>query len=97
MEQIESIKLVNNSVVSAIDKLNVKDGDTLIFYIRTDENGDYAVPADVCMNCCDFIQKFLNENYNNVKFMMIPDGIRYDNENSNRSCLVQKGKNNVEK
>jgi hypothetical protein len=55
MEQIESIKLVNNSVISAIDKLNVKDGDTLIFYIRTDENGDYAVPADVCMNCCDFI------------------------------------------
>ena len=83
MEQIESIKLVNNSVISAIDKLNVKDGDTLVFYIRTDENGDYAVPIDVCMNCHNFIQKFLNENYNNVKFLMIPDGIRYDNGEGN--------------
>lgn len=83
MEQIESIKLVNNSVVSAIDKLNVKDGDTLIFYIRMDENGDYAAPADVCMNCCVFIQRFLKENYNNVKFLMIPDGIRYDNGEGN--------------
>lgn len=79
MEQIETIKLVNNSVISAIDKLNVKDGDKLIFYIRLNENGDYLVSFDECKKCHDFIQKFLNENYNNVKFIMIPDGIRYDN------------------
>lgn len=79
MEQIETIKLVNNSIISAIDKLDVKDGDTLIFYIRTGENGDFAVSFDECQRCADLIQKFLNQNYNNVKFMMIPDGIRYDN------------------
>lgn len=77
--KIETIALVNNSIISAIDKLDVKDGDTLVFYMRTDENGDIIPPIDQVQKCHDFIQKFLNQNYNNVKFMMIPDGIRYDN------------------
>ena len=84
MKQVETIELVNNSIISAVDKLNVTDGDTLIFYIRTDENGDYKVPYDVIQTNANFIQKFLNQNFNNVKFMMIPDGIRYDNGDSNR-------------
>ena len=79
MPLIETISLINNSVISAIDKLNVKDGDTLVFYIRTDENGDYMVSADELQKFHSFIQKFLNQNFNNVKFMMFPDGIRYDN------------------
>lgn len=79
MPLVESINLVNNSVISAIDKLDVKDGDTLVFYIKTDENGDYLISADKIQKFYNFIQKFLNQNFNNVKFMMIPDGIRYDN------------------
>ena len=79
MPLVESINLVNNSVISAIDRLNVKDGDTLIFYIRIDENGRFVIPDEELLQIHDFIQKFLNQNFNNVKFMMIPDGIRYDN------------------
>lgn len=79
MEQIESISLVNNSIISAIDKLNIKDGDTLIFHIRLNENGDYLVSTETLQICYEFIQGFLNLNYNNVKFIMIPDGVRYDN------------------
>lgn len=79
MPLIETISLINNSVISAIDKLNVKDGDTLVFYVKTDENGDYLIPADEIQKFYNFIQKFLNQNFNNVKFMMIPDGIKYDN------------------
>lgn len=84
MEQIESISLVNNSIISAIDKLNVKDGDKLIFYIKTDENGDPKISFDKIKQCHDFIQNFLNLNYKNVSFIMIPDGIRYDNGDSKR-------------
>ena len=75
MKQIETISLVNNSIISAIDKLNVTDGDTLVFYIRTDENGNIIPAMDVCQKCQNFIQKFLNQNYNNVKFVMVPDNI----------------------
>jgi len=46
MPLVESINLVNNSVISAIDKLHPQDGDTLVFYLRTDENGDIKVPFD---------------------------------------------------
>ena len=97
MPLVESINLVNNSVISAIDRLNVKDGDTLVFYIKTDENGDYLIPTNEIQKFYNFIQKFVNQNFNNVKLLMIPEGIRYDNRDSNRSCLVQKGENNVEK
>ena len=79
MELVESINLVNNSIISAIDKLHPESGDLLIFYLRMDENGDIKIPFDEVQHCGKFIQKFLNQNYNNVKFMMIPDGIRYDN------------------
>lgn len=79
MELVESINLVNNSVISAIDKLNVKDGDKLIFRIRLDENGDYLVTVEELQICYEFIQNFLNLNYKDVDFIMIPDGIRYDN------------------
>ena len=79
MPLVESINLVNNSVISAIDKLHPQDGDMLVFYLRTDENGDIRVPFDEVQHYAKFIQKFLNQNFNNVKFMMIPDGIRYDN------------------
>ena len=79
MELVESINLVNNSVISAIDKLNVKDGDKLIFRIRLGENGDYLVPTDKLKICYEFIQNFLNQNYKNIDFIMIPDGMRYDN------------------
>lgn len=79
MELVESINLVNNSVISAIDKLNVKDGDKLIFRIRLNENGEYLVSAETLQICYEFIQNFLNLNYKNVDFIMIPDGIRYDN------------------
>ena len=81
MEQIETIKLVNNSVISAIDKLHPKSGDLLTFYLRTDENGDIKAPFDEVLHCIKFIQKFLNQNYDNVKFMIIPDGIKYGNGN----------------
>lgn len=74
--KIETIALVNNSIISAIDKLEVKDGDTLVFHMRTDENGDIIPAVDVCQKCYDFIKNFLNLNYNNVKFMMIPDNIQ---------------------
>lgn len=80
MELVESISLINNSIISAVDKLHPQDGDMLVFYLRTDENGDIKTPFDEVQHCTQFIQKFLNQNYNNVKFMMIPDGIRYDNE-----------------
>lgn len=79
MELVESINLINNSIISAIDKLHPESGDLLTFYLRTDENGDIKVPFDEVQHCAEFIQKFLNQNYNNVKFMIIPDGIRYDN------------------
>lgn len=79
MELVESINLVNNSIISAIDKLNVKDGDKLIFRIRLDENGDYLVTAEELEICYEFIQHFLNFNYKDVDFIMIPDGMRYDN------------------
>lgn len=79
MPLVESINLVNNSVISAIDKLHLQDGDMLVFYLRTDENGDIRVPFDEVQYYAKFIQKFLNQNFNNVKFMMIPDGVRYDN------------------
>ena len=80
MSLIESINLVNNSVISAIDKLNVKDGDDLIFYIKTDEEGNFLVPASEIQKFHDFIQKFLNQNFNNVHFLMIPDKIKMDKE-----------------
>lgn len=76
MQKIETINLVNNSIISAIDKLNVKDGDKLIFRIRLDENGDYLVSAEELQICYDFVQNFLNLNYKDVDFIMIPDGIR---------------------
>lgn len=79
MKQIETINLVNNSIISAIDKLNVKDGDKLIFRIRLDENGDYLLTYDKLQETYDFIQNFLNLNYKDVDFILIPDGIRYDN------------------
>lgn len=79
MPLIESINLVNNSVISAIDKLHPQDGDLLLFYLRTDENGNTSVSLDEAQYYAKFIQKFLNQNFNNVKFMMIPYGIRYDN------------------
>ena len=84
MEQFETISLVNNSIISAVDKLHPQDGDMLIFYLRTNENGDIKIPFDEVEKCGEFIQKFLNQNYNNVNFMMIPDSIRYDNGDSNR-------------
>lgn len=80
MELVESINLVNNSVISAIDKLNVKDGDKLIFHIRLSENGEYLVSAETLQICYEFIQNFLNLNYKNVDFIMVPDGFRYDND-----------------
>lgn len=55
MPLVESINLVNNSVISAIDRLNVKDGDDLIFYIRTDENGDFLIPENEIQKFYDFI------------------------------------------
>ena len=79
MKQIETIGLVNNSIISAIDKIHPEKGDLLTFYLRTDENGDIKTPLDEVQYCAKFIQKFLNQNYNDVKFIMIPDGIRYDN------------------
>lgn len=84
MEQVETVTLINNSMISAIDKLKVADGDNLIFYFRTDGNGNPRMPLDEIKKCYDFIQNFLNQNFNNVDFMMIPDGIRYDNGDSNR-------------
>ena len=84
MKQIETINLVNNSIISAIDKLNVKDGDRLIFRIRLDENGNYLLSCDKLQEAYDFIQNFLNLNYKGVDFILIPDGIRYDNGDSNR-------------
>lgn len=85
MQKIETIKLVNNSIISAIDKLHPESGDLLTFYLRTDENGDIKIPFDEVQHCGEFIQKFLNQNYNNVKFIMIPDGIRYDNGDVRRA------------
>lgn len=79
MPLVESINLVNNSVISAIDRLNVKDGDTLVFYIKTDENGDYIIPVSEIQKFYNFIQKFVIQNFNNVKLLMVPEGIRYDN------------------
>lgn len=79
MPLVERINLVDNSVISAIDRLNVKDGDTLVFYIKMDENGDYLIPVDKCQKFYNFIQKFVNQNFNNVKLLMIPEEIRYDN------------------
>jgi len=55
MPLVESINLVNNSVISAIDNLNVKDGDDLIFYIKTDEKGNFLVPASEIQKFYDFI------------------------------------------
>ena len=79
MQKIETIKLVNNSIISAIDKLNVKDGDRLIFYIRLDENtGDYKMPYDEVQRTYELIKNFLNLNYKNVDFIMIPDGVKYN-------------------
>ena len=80
MPLVESISLINNSAISAIDKLNVKDGDDLIFYIRTDENGDFLVPFDEIQKFHDFIQRFLNQNFNDVHFLMIPDKIKMNKE-----------------
>lgn len=90
MELVESINLVNNSIISAIDKLNVKDGDKLIFRIRLDENGDYLVTAEELQICYEFIQHFLNFNYKDVDFIMIPDGIRYDNGDNNFGLKMDK-------
>jgi len=55
MPLVERINLVDNSVISAIDRLNVKDGDTLVFYIKMDENGDYLIPVDKCQKFYNFI------------------------------------------
>ena len=82
MQKIETIKLVNNSIISAIDKLNVKDGDKLIFYIKLDENtGAYKMPYEAVYRTQEFIKDFLNLNYKNVDFIMIPDGIRTNSNN----------------
>ena len=81
MELVESIDLVNNSIISAIDKLNVKDGDKLIFYIKLDENGDYKMPYEEVQRTYEFIKNFFNLNYKDVSFVMIPDGIRASLDN----------------
>lgn len=80
MPLIENINLVNNSVISAIDKLNVKDGDDLIFYIKTDEEGNFLVPACEIQKFHDFMRKFLNQNFNDVNFLIVPDTIRMNKE-----------------
>ena len=78
MEQIETIELVNNSIVSAIDKLHPAAGDMLIFRIRVNEQGDPASPHDMIKFMYDFTEKFLQQNYDNVKVLFLPENIRLD-------------------
>ena len=78
MEQIETIELVNNSIVSAIDKIHPAAGDMLIFRIRVNEQGDPASPHDMIKFMYDFTEKFLQQNYDNVKVLFLPENIRLD-------------------
>ena len=70
--QIETISLVNNSIISAIDKIHPQKDDTLIFYLRTDENGHICTPLDECQRIFDLVQDILKRNYDykiNVAFI----------------------------
>ena len=74
--QIETISLVNNSIISAIDKIHPQKDDTLIFYLRTDENGDICTSLDECQRVFEFVQNNLKQNYDyKINVVFIPDGI----------------------
>ena len=77
--QIETISLVNNSIISAIDKIHPQKDDTLIFYVRTDENNNLCVPYDECDRLQKWIQNFLKQIYDyKVNVRLMPDYINLD-------------------
>ena len=66
MKQIETIELVNNSLISAIDKLHPEDGDTLIIKFRMNE-GEPAIDLQNADKIFKWIENHIKINYNNVK------------------------------
>lgn len=74
--QIETISLVNNSIISAIDKIHPQKDDTLIFYIKTDENGSILIPIDECDRLYKWVQNLLRQNYDDkINVIFIPDNV----------------------
>ena len=76
MQKIETIKLVNNSVISAIDKLNIKDKDILFISYRIDDNGDMPITYDQAIKLFNFIKDHVNRNYKDVDALLLPSAIK---------------------
>lgn len=51
------IKLDQNEIISAIEKINPKEGSVLLFYIKTDEDGIPLVGAETLQQTADIIYK----------------------------------------
>ena len=66
MKQIETIELINNSLISAIDKLHPEDGDTLVIKFRMNE-GEPAIDLQNADKIFKWIENHIKINYNNVK------------------------------
>ena len=66
MKQIQTIELVNNSLISAIDRIHPEDGDTLVIKFRMNE-GEPAIDLQNADKIFKWIENHIKINYNNVK------------------------------
>jgi len=55
------IKLDQNEIISAIEKINPKEGSVLLFYVRTDEEGIPLVSFETMQQTADIISKTFDE------------------------------------
>ena len=67
MKQIETIELVNNSLISAIDKIHPEEGDTLIIKFRMNNEGDPVIDLQTADRVFIWIKNHIRRNYDNVK------------------------------
>ena len=67
MKQIQTIELVNNSLISAIDKIHPEDGDTLVIKFRMNNEGDPVIDLQAAARVFNWIEDHIKMNYNNVK------------------------------
>ena len=67
MKQIQTIELVNNSLISAIDRIHPEDGDTLVIKFRMNNEGEPAIDLYAAERVFRWIEDHIKMNYNNVK------------------------------
>lgn len=72
-KKITTIETDQNQILSKINKLNLKDGDILLFNVKTDENGIPLVDLDVVSETANMLSEILSER--NVTGLFLLDKI----------------------